>query len=388
MNDDVMKNYRLSRRRFNIGLMSAVAAATVAGPSKLAFGEAKNLKGTGEVVVGHWGGIDGQAINTLLPMFSEETGIKAVGVEIGDADYGPKLLLAQQSGRPEWDIAIGMVVDHFTLADKPGMFAALDTSNWDPADLSAYKDANALGQNWVAGASLALWLLYGQDLDGNPPSSWADFFDIEKYPGNRGMSATGNGVIYNMIYALLADGVTPETLVPLDIPRALKKLDALKNNLVLWDGSVQGIQSLVAKDVVMDWAYGPSVFKALSAGQPVRLPLDSLQNGLKIAVEASRDGILEKGPNPGNAQIFMTWWKQQRIQVAYTTATKGGLAVPVPHIIEALPKELQDIVPFTPTHPGAFFFATNPWYSEINSESGKTNLETVLTAFNNWRLGG
>ncbi len=55
-------------------------------------------------------------------------------------------------------------------------------------------------------ATEGLWLMYGPDLEANPPTSWRGLLlDLEKYPGNRGMGAGGQGIIANMQYALIAD---------------------------------------------------------------------------------------------------------------------------------------------------------------------------------------
>lgn len=226
--------------------------------------------------------------------------------------------------------------------------------------------------------------MYGPDLEANPPTSWADFFDLEKYPGNRGMGAGGQGIIANMQYALIADGVKPEELYPLDIERALAKLSTIKDNLVLWEASPKGIEALVAGDVVMDWGYGPSVFKALDAGKPIHLAI----GGFSTAVDRTRDAVLANGANQANAQIFLAWWKQPEIQAAYAEATKGGLIVPIQQVIDLVPAAMQDSLPFSAKYPeGTFFFQDNPWFGETNEATGRSNLDTVLDAFNAWRTG-
>ncbi|WP_374591524.1 extracellular solute-binding protein [Novosphingobium sp.] len=233
-------------------------------------------------------------------------------------------------------------------------------------------------------ATEGLWLMYGPDLEANPPTSWADFFDLEKYPGNRGMGAGGQGIIANMQYALIADGVKPEELYPLDIERALAKLSTIKDNLVLWEASPKGIEALVAGDVVMDWGYGPSVFKALDAGKPIHLAI----GGFSTAVDRTRDAVLANGANQANAQIFLAWWKQPEIQAAYAEATKGGLIVPIQQVIDLVPAAMQDSLPFSAKYPeGTFFFQDNPWFGETNEATGRSNLDTVLDAFNAWRTG-
>lgn len=59
------------------------------------------------------------------------------------------------------------------------------------------------------------------------PKTVEDFFDTKKFPGKRGLlSNIQNGLLE---YALLADGVAPDGLYPLDVPKALKKLDTIRD---------------------------------------------------------------------------------------------------------------------------------------------------------------
>ena len=53
--------------------------------------------------------------------------------------------------------------------------------------------------------------------------SWADFYDLKTFPGKRTLFKARPQYILES--ALLADGVDPERLYPLDIDRAFKKLD-------------------------------------------------------------------------------------------------------------------------------------------------------------------
>ena len=58
---------------------------------------------------------------------------------------------------------------------------------------------------------------------GKAPKTIEDFFDAAKFPGKRGIITNlQNGILE---YPLLADGVAPDKLYPLDVDRALKKWD-------------------------------------------------------------------------------------------------------------------------------------------------------------------
>jgi putative spermidine/putrescine transport system substrate-binding protein len=58
------------------------------------------------------------------------------------------------------------------------------------------------------------------------PKTIEDFFDTKKFPGQRGLvNNLQNGILE---YPLLADGVAPDDLYPLDVDRALDKLSSIR----------------------------------------------------------------------------------------------------------------------------------------------------------------
>ena len=66
--------------------------------------------------------------------------------------------------------------------------------------------------------------------------SLADFFDFKKYPGKRLMRKDSQAM-YEL--ALMADGVPKDKLYPLDAPRALKKIMAIKKDLLFWNSGAE-----------------------------------------------------------------------------------------------------------------------------------------------------
>jgi len=74
----------------------------------------------------------------------------------------------------------------------------------------------------------------------NPPKSCADFFDLTKYPGTRGMWTSVLG--YPLEIALLADGVAPADVYPIDYDRAFAKLDTIRDDLRLFPDLTRGQQ--------------------------------------------------------------------------------------------------------------------------------------------------
>ncbi len=73
----------------------------------------------------------------------------------------------------------------------------------------------------------------------NGPQSWADFWDVEKFPGTRAIRGKMHGMLEP---ALMADGVPPEEVYKVldseeGINRALDKIRELKPHVAVWWGS-------------------------------------------------------------------------------------------------------------------------------------------------------
>lgn len=79
------------------------------------------------------------------------------------------------------------------------------------------------------------------------PRSWADFFNTRDFPGKRTVPEYPH---YCLQFALLADGVSPDNLFPLDVDRALRKLGEIKKDIsVLWKAGAQPPQLLKDNEV-------------------------------------------------------------------------------------------------------------------------------------------
>ena len=77
--------------------------------------------------------------------------------------------------------------------------------------------------------------------EGKAPQTWADLFDLKQFPGKRTLA---DNPVSSLEIALLADGVAPDKLYPLDADRALKKLDTIKPDTIFWSTNSQSPAAL------------------------------------------------------------------------------------------------------------------------------------------------
>src|SRR5690606_35103974 len=99
------------------------------------------------------------------------------------------------------------------------------------------------------------------------PTSWAEFWDVEQFPGPR---ALRNSPVDNLEFALLADGVPLDQLYPLDVDRAFKKMEEIKPHIsVWWSTGAQSAQVLIDQEVVLGTAWHGRFFTAMQEGAPI-----------------------------------------------------------------------------------------------------------------------
>jgi putative spermidine/putrescine transport system substrate-binding protein len=125
-----------------------------------------------------------------------------------------------------------------------------------------------------AGAYLSTTLLAWDraKLDGSP--GWADFWDVTKHPGRRGLRRVARG---NLEIALLADGVAAgdiyRTLRSNDgVDRAFRKLDQLKPYIVWWDQPSQPAQLLGSAKVLLTSAVSAGLVAGPAHSPPSHAP--------------------------------------------------------------------------------------------------------------------
>lgn len=206
-----------------------------------------------DLTVVSWGGTYQDAQRELFfKPFSEKLG-KPVLDESWDGGYGV-LQSKVKAGTPNWDV-VQVEAEELALGCADGIYEKLD---WDKlGGKEAYIPAGVSD----CGAGHIVWsvaLAYdGNKLTGEVPKSWADFWDVEKFPGKRGLR---KGAKYALEIALMADGVPKEEVydvlaTPEGVDRAFKKLDELRPNLIWWEAGAQPLSMLQTGDVVMSAAF-------------------------------------------------------------------------------------------------------------------------------------
>jgi putative spermidine/putrescine transport system substrate-binding protein len=146
---------------------------------------------------------------------------------------------------------------------QEGDFEKLDWSKiGNRADIIGQSaNGSICGVPFLAGANV---LTYDASKMPDGPKTWAEFWDVKKYPGKRGLRFNPRNTLE---VALMADGVPPNKVyevlsTPAGVDRAFKKLDALKPNIVWWRLGAESIQLLASGEASMVAAYSGRVIAA------------------------------------------------------------------------------------------------------------------------------
>jgi putative spermidine/putrescine transport system substrate-binding protein len=200
---------------------------------------------------------------TLAEIFKQNAyaDLAATGVTVAEESPNneAKLTAMVQAGQPTWDVFYSTP---YTAIGKCGtLFEKIDYSKIDTSSLVK----SQISDCGVPVINSAYLLVYNTDKYGaSPPTSWADFYDTEKFPGTRGIMNYSKDA--GMETALLADGVPGDKLYPLDYDRAFTKLDKIRPSLRFYDTGAQQTQALQSGEVDMMLAWPGRAYDAMKSG--------------------------------------------------------------------------------------------------------------------------
>ncbi len=267
-----------------------------------------------DVTVMSWGGAYGAAqTEGHLKPFTAKTGIATTMTDSDNPATPIKAMV--EAGNVTIDVASVEYADAIRLCDE-GLLEPIDINS-----LPAGDDGTPAAEDFLAGAvtdcgvSTDIWAnIYAYDTTkfaaDAAPKTVADFFDLEKFPGKRGLKKGAKAVLE---FALMGDGVPASEVyatlaTPEGVDRAFAKLDTIKKDVVWWEAGAQPPQLLADGEVVMATAYNGRIFNAAVAeGKPFQIVWDG-------QIYENEMYVVPKGaPNMAEALEF----------VKYATSTEG-----------------------------------------------------------------
>lgn len=208
---------------------------------------------------------------TLAEIFAENAypDLQSRGMTVAEESPNneAKLTAMVQGGNPTWDVYYS--TPYNAISGCGTLFEELDLDRLDTTGL----DTNLLTDCGVPIIGSAMLLVYNKETYGaNPPTGWADFFDVERFPGTRGIMNFAKDA--GMETALLADGVPGDQLYPLDYDRAFAKLDQIRSSTRFYTTGAQQTQGLESGEIDMMLAWPGRAYDAAAAGADLGVAWD------------------------------------------------------------------------------------------------------------------
>jgi putative spermidine/putrescine transport system substrate-binding protein len=264
---------KLTRRDFLMRTLALGISVPTIGAALAACGDGNtggDAGGGGQVTLSFvsWGGTfqDAQAKAWLDPYTAAFPGV--TWVQDQPTDYA-KIKAMVESGNVTWDV-VDIGNDFALSASSEALCEKLDPAIVPFADLQP----KLFPTNGYRAPCHVFSTVTGFRADkvNATPATFADFFDVSKFPGKRGCYNWVAGGLLEM--ALLADGVTKEQLYPLDVQRAYDKIDTIKDKIIWWDTGAQSAQLLADGEVTLGMSWNNRLVSAKEEGSDIEIMWD------------------------------------------------------------------------------------------------------------------
>ena len=294
--------------------------------------------------------------------FEKATGIKVVSVA-RESQPVAQFAAMVQTKNYVWDVTTLTLSADIPYLEAKGLLEPIGLKASDYPDVMP----EAIAPNWLGVDVYSTVLAYRADkFKGNGPKSWADFWDVKKFPGRRSLRRSP---LDTLEQALLADGVPLDKLYPLDVDRAFKSLDRIKPHVnIWWTSGAQAMQAIQSGDVDMISTWNGRAQAAKDAGAPVTI----VWNEGLYSIEGW--GIPKGTPRADAAKQFVRFCADAKRQALLTRTLAYG---PTNRkAFEAISKDRATLLPTAPDNIRDMRLPSPQWWEE--------NRQKVTERFNSW----
>jgi putative spermidine/putrescine transport system substrate-binding protein len=242
------------------------------------------------------------------------------------------------------------------LAQRMKMMTPLD---WNLIDKSAIDPSQLHHTNAIGGTSQSMNVAYSLKKwpGDNHPNSWADFWNVEKFPGRR---ALRRDPVWTIEAAVKADGVSDKDFYPIDVDRAFRSLDRIKPHIKTWWSDNSLSQQLMEQDEV-DLIH-------MTNGRATQSILDHKAHFKMVWNEAVYAGhaegwIVPAGcPNPTGGMKYLNFVGRAEYQAVFARALY--YAPQNPKAIPLLDEKLAKLMPSYPDNEKLAHIVNYEWWAD------------------------
>ncbi|WP_457813834.1 ABC transporter substrate-binding protein (plasmid) [Sinorhizobium meliloti] len=362
----------INRRHFMQVTSSLVAVGALSSTASDA-----RAASAGELKVNMSGGNWGDAVmEAYVKPFEAETGVKVIPVV---ADFSSTQIAMMVDTKNVSTDVVNLGQTNVDPLTAKGYLEEIDYSIWKKEELEAVaeyaKHPNGFA-SYVYSMNMA-WNTKKFPSGKSRPTTWAEFWDVEKFPGVRSLT-TGDGGVGPWEEALLADGVPMDKLYPLDIDRVFASLDKIKPHIRKWWTSGSEVLQIM-RDNIADvvQAYDGRIISLVDEGGPIEIN----RNQAKLMTDY---WCIPKGsPNSQNAQKFVELTGRADRQAAFAKLIKQGPTNK--NAYNTIPDDVARKLASHPEYTASSFPLNAKWYVEVGPD-GKSNKERFAQRWNEWIL--
>lgn len=302
--------------------------------------------------------------------FTEVSGVK-VNYSSPQTDFA-RIKAMKEADAMEYDLLeLGGEGDVIFLS-KNGLLEKLDTKALG-IDHLPKEYVSDYGVAYGPSGSTLIWNTSVWPANGKHPTSVLDLFNTKDFPGKRcifGGGPSTNGILE---YALMADGVPADKVYPIDMERALKKLDTIRNDLVFWNSGAESVQFVLDGqcDLGTTWSGRPALRKRQDPDAPIAMTWkDAMVGGGWFAIPTGA-----KNSAAAAAMIKLAMRPESQAKLCNIIA----YCLPIPGVKELIDEAMRPWVPIDDNIKQTALVENGEFYAK--------NLPALTERWNAWRLG-
>lgn len=326
--------------------LTAVMLAPLANPA---------FAGDQLTVTAGGGGFQQVLRKVVFEPFSKTTGIKITEAEY---DYtNAKIRAMVDTKTVSWDVVWASEAQVEQLCAE----GTIERIDWKKLGFDRTKFEGTNTDCGVPVSASATVVAYDRDRLPNGPKTIADFFDLKKFPGKRGLYKSPA-----LEWALMADGVPIKDVYRVlrtseGVDRAFKKLDTIKKDVVWWTAGAQPLQLLADGEVVMSDAWNGRIYDAnKNSGKHFEIMWNAaLLNGVAWVIPKGTSRLEE-------AYKFIAFAASPQAQAEVANRTAYGLGSK--DAIALLDPAILPNIPNAPDHNDSVLLVDAGFWSEKGDE--------------------
>jgi putative spermidine/putrescine transport system substrate-binding protein len=355
LRDLLLGTHGLDRRGFLYALARSAAGSALLSPLAAVAARAATADAQ-PVTYFTYGGAWKKAIAAaFFDPFAKKTGI---AVQYQEPYTFAKLRAMHEAKAQQIDIA-GLNGMDVYIAARLKMITPVD---WNVVDKSALDPRQLHAENAIGCSSQSMNVCYSRKKwPGEPhPNSWADFWDVDRFPGRR---ALRRDAVWTMEAAAKADGIKDDAFYPLDVERVFRSLDRIKPHIKVWWSDNSQAQQLMEQEEV-DLIYMTNG-RATQSILEHKAPFEMIWNEAIYAGYAEGWIVPVGCPNPSGGMKVLDFVGRPEYEAVFARALY--YAPQNPKAIDLLDPALARLMPSYPANERLAHTINYRWWADNNA---------------------